>query len=62
MYHPAAALHQGSLRGVLEQDFRALPMIITRAKTKASTPVAATTAAQPALLEEVAAPEQMSLF
>jgi len=36
MYHPAAALHQGSLRGVLEQDFRALPMIIARADARAA--------------------------
>jgi uracil-DNA glycosylase family 4 len=34
MYHPAAALHQGSLRSVLEQDFRTLPMIITRAEAR----------------------------
>lgn len=25
MYHPAAALHQGSLRSVIEEDFRHLP-------------------------------------
>jgi uracil-DNA glycosylase len=25
MYHPAAALHQGSLRAVIEEDFRKLP-------------------------------------
>jgi uracil-DNA glycosylase len=36
MYHPAAALHQGSLRGVLEQDFRSLPMIIARAEARAA--------------------------
>ena len=35
MYHPAAALHQGSLRSVLEQDFRMLPMIISRAEARA---------------------------
>lgn len=32
MYHPAAALHQGSLRKVIEEDFRTLPMIIARAE------------------------------
>jgi uracil-DNA glycosylase len=31
MYHPAAALHQRSLRPVLEADFQHLPEMITRA-------------------------------
>jgi uracil-DNA glycosylase len=30
MYHPAAALHQGSLRPVLERDFARLPELISR--------------------------------
>ncbi|HEY3118738.1 MAG TPA: uracil-DNA glycosylase [Chloroflexota bacterium] len=30
MYHPAAALHQGSLRQVLQDDFKRLPAIIER--------------------------------
>ena len=30
MYHPAAALHQGSLRPVLERDFARLPELILR--------------------------------
>jgi DNA polymerase len=39
MYHPAAALHQASLKSVLEEDFRHLPMIIARAaQQKASVP------------------------
>jgi DNA polymerase len=28
MYHPAAALHQGSLRGAIEEDFSKLPKIL----------------------------------
>lgn len=60
MYHPAAALHQASLRSVLEQDFRALPMIIARAKQRALTSEgsdgAVTGAAEPP------AAQQMSLF
>ncbi len=32
MYHPAAALHQGSLRQVLLDDFAALPAILARAR------------------------------
>ena len=40
MYHPAAALHQGSLRKVLEEDFRTLPMMLARLDTQAAAPVA----------------------
>ena len=28
MYHPAAALHQGSLRGTIEEDFKKLPPLL----------------------------------
>jgi len=31
MYHPAAALHQGNLRKVIEADFRRLPEFLARA-------------------------------
>ena len=31
MYHPAAALHQGSLRPVVESDFAKLPDLISKA-------------------------------
>lgn len=31
MYHPAAALHQGSLRRTIEQDFKKLPGILSEA-------------------------------
>lgn len=32
MFHPAAALHQGSLRPLLEQDFKRLPELINSAE------------------------------
>jgi uracil-DNA glycosylase family 4 len=32
MYHPAAALHQGSLRRTIETDFKKLPAILERAR------------------------------
>jgi uracil-DNA glycosylase family 4 len=32
MYHPAAALHQGSLRAVIEADFATLPALIAEAR------------------------------
>ena len=31
MYHPAAALHQASLRRTIEEDFRKLPAILEEA-------------------------------
>jgi DNA polymerase len=33
MYHPAAALHQGSLRATIEADFRKLPAAIAQARS-----------------------------
>jgi len=32
MYHPAAALHQGALRGAIEEDFAKLPKILAEAE------------------------------
>ena len=32
MYHPAAALHQGALRSVIEEDFAKLPKILAEAE------------------------------
>jgi DNA polymerase len=37
MYHPAAALHQGSLRPVIENDFNLLPKLIADANPPAET-------------------------
>ncbi len=61
MYHPAAALHQNSLRSVLEQDFRSLPMIVAKAKARAAAPSAEPDRPAPATDEPPAA-QQMSLF
>jgi DNA polymerase len=49
MYHPAAALHQASLRRTIETDFKKLPAILERARQAS---------AQPREPE----PEQMRLF
>ena len=54
MYHPAVALHQGSLRGVIEQDFRALPAMVAQAEQRASPSTAPSPTAP--------APEQMALW
>lgn len=54
MYHPAAALHQGSLRRVVEQDFLKLPSAIAEAQKLASS--------EPAAEETGPKPVQLSLF
>ncbi len=55
MFHPAAALHQRSLRGLIEEDFRRLPEIIRSVQGKAD--------AQPApQTKDDSAGEQLSLF
>lgn len=51
MYHPAAALHQPSLKSVVIEDFARLPEIIERAERGAGE-----------VREPPAEPEQLSLF
>jgi DNA polymerase len=57
MYHPAAALHQGSLRATIEADFRRIPAYLEQARRELKPaepqPVAAATAPEPT---------QMALF
>jgi DNA polymerase len=54
MYHPAAALHQPSLKAVVEKDFSNLPGLIERA------------ADAPEIIEEASEqkdePKQLSMF
>lgn len=38
MYHPAAALHRGSLRGEILADFARLPELLERARTNFASP------------------------
>jgi len=56
MYHPAAALHQASLRRTIETDFKKLPTILERARQPGET--ARPEGGQPPVPE----PEQMRLF
>ena len=58
MYHPAAALHQGNLRRVVEEDFLRLPQVLGEAKLQ-RTQVAAPEAKTPA---RVAPSAQMKLL
>jgi hypothetical protein len=55
MYHPAAALHQGSLKPVIEQDFARLPELIVQAERAPESPLE-----NPA--ETKKEPKQLSLF
>ncbi len=52
MYHPAAALHQGSLRRVIEDDFKRIPAYVEQALKEyeaAHQPVLATAPTAPAI-------------
>jgi len=46
MYHPAAALHQQSLRRAIEEDMLKIPLLLAQAET----------------LEEEQQPEQLTMF
>jgi DNA polymerase len=50
MYHPAAALHQGNLRAVIEEDFKKIPRFLTEMS------------ALPKQEEKIPPSEQLSLF
>lgn len=54
MYHPAAALHQGSLRPVIEEDFKKLPQLIAK--------VGETLNKQEGEMDSGQEPKQLSLF
>jgi uracil-DNA glycosylase family 4 len=51
MYHPAAALHAGSMRRVIEEDFRKIPAVLDQARQ-----------APPQQTAPDLEPEQMRLF
>ena len=51
MYHPAAALHAGNMRKVIEEDFRKIPAVLERARE-----------APPEQAAPEPEPEQMRLF
>lgn len=61
MYHPAAALHQRSLKSVMEQDFAQLPDLIARV-TQAPAFAEPAGAALPGEAVEKKEPKQLSLF
>jgi DNA polymerase len=57
MYHPAAALHQASLRTTIEDDFRKLPGYVEQALHDQEQP-----ARQLSVVAAAPVPEQMKLF
>jgi DNA polymerase len=67
MFHPAAALHQPSLRPSVVADFSHLPEFIQRARKQQAAALAAEAASKPGAEEESKAPDknaptQLSLF
>jgi uracil-DNA glycosylase len=58
MYHPAAALHQGSLKPVIERDFALLPGLIS----KSAEVTEAAEVAEDIPVKEKQEPKQLSLF
>jgi uracil-DNA glycosylase family 4 len=55
MYHPAAALHQGSLKPVIERDFALLPDLISKSAEVQETP-------EDIPVKNKEEPKQLSLF
>lgn len=62
MYHPAAALHQGSLRRTIEEDFLRLPQVLEQARALRATPPPTTSTPQPDKSAPAPEPKQLSLF
>lgn len=58
MYHPAAALHQGSLRQVLLDDFAGLPAVVERARSARATAAAQSATLPPPKPELAISPQE----
>jgi uracil-DNA glycosylase family 4 len=57
MYHPAAGLHQNSLKDVIREDFKKIPLVIAEAERMAAQP------SKPSLpKQQDEPPQQLSLF
>jgi DNA polymerase len=61
-YHPAAALHQASLRRAVEEDFQRLPAVIAEAEKLAAAAPAAPVAAPAQPKPPEPEPKQLTLF
>jgi DNA polymerase len=62
MFHPAAALHQQSLRQTLIDDFKKLPAYIARARGAVTPPAPPAAPASPPPPDEPDEPKQLSFF
>lgn len=63
MYHPAAGLHQASLKDTIRQDFKKIPVIIAEAERMAAEgQPGQAKAAEPIKTKKEEPPQQMSLF
>ena len=61
MYHPAAGLHQASLKDVIREDFKKIPLVIAEAERQA-TEQPVKQVIKPAKPKEEPPPQQLSLF
>jgi DNA polymerase len=59
MYHPAAGLHQASLKDVIRQDFKKIPVVIAEAERMAAEPASKISESVKTKEEP---PQQLSLF
>ncbi len=62
LYHPAAALHQASLRRTVEEDFRRLPEVLVESRKLAAATAAPAPAAETARPVAPPTPKQLGLF
>ncbi len=63
MYHPAAGLHQASLKETIREDFKKIPLIIAEAERMTSeNKEGQSKTAEPIRVKKEEPPQQMSLF
>ena len=63
MYHPAAGLHQASLKETIREDFKKIPLIIAEAERMAGeNKEGQSKTAEPIRVKKEEPPQQMSLF
>ncbi len=62
MYHPAAGLHQASLKDAIRDDFKKIPVIVAEADRMATATPPVTTLEPQKRQQEEPPPQQLSLF
>ncbi len=62
IYHPAAALHQQRLRGVIMEDFKRLPEVLEEVRHRGSDPASVAPLADASDSADEPEPQQLNLF